>query len=42
MYEMGVLEATPVCWGGECIGYLSTTHEYAEMAANVVASLLCD
>ena len=42
MYEMGVLEATPISYDGECIGYLSTSHKCAEMAAKVVASLLYD
>ena len=42
MYEMGVLDATPICYDGECIGYISTSPEYAKLAANVVVALLCD
>jgi transcriptional pleiotropic regulator of transition state genes len=42
-YEMGgSLDATPVCWGGECIGYLSSPCENCEGAADLVAALLCD
>jgi AbrB family looped-hinge helix DNA binding protein len=42
-YEMGgSLDATPICYAGECIGYLSTISANAEMAGKVVAALLCD
>jgi AbrB family looped-hinge helix DNA binding protein len=42
-YEMGgSLDATPICYDGECVGYLSTTSANAEMAGKVVAALLCD
>lgn len=42
-YEMGsALDATPIDYNGEWIGYLSTTSENAELAAKCVASLLCD
>ena len=42
-YEMGsALDATPIDYNGEWIGYLSTTSENAELAAKCVAALICD
>lgn len=35
-------DAIPICWGGECIGYLSTSSRHATLAASLVAKLLCD